>query len=110
MNRWICAQKRVEVQPDADGLEAEPELLSALTMLELALVDAGVQLCEPESPSEILAQGDEWGQTFEVGPFEPAPPSEILAQGDAAEQTFEGSSGSWGRRDLDRREGLRERD
>ena len=74
------------MQPDADGLEAEPELLSALTMLELALVDAGVQLCEPESPSEILAQGD------------------------AAEQTFEGSSGAWGRRDLDRREGLRERD
>ena len=98
------------MQPDADGLEAEPELLFVLTLLELALVDAEVQLCEPESPSEILAQGDEWGQTFEVGPFEPAPPSEILAQGDAAEQTFEGSSGSWGRRDLDWREGLRERD
>jgi len=98
------------VQPDADGLEAEPELLFVLTLLELALVDAEVQLCEPESPSEILAQGDEWGQTFEVGTFEPESPSETLAQGDAAKQTFEGSSGSWGWRDLDWREGLRERD
>jgi hypothetical protein len=74
------------VQPDADALEGETELPFVLTQFELALVDAEVGPCEPESPSETLVQGD------------------------ASEQTFEVTSGSWGRRDLDWWEGLRERD
>ena len=98
------------MEPDADALEGETELPFALTQFELALVDAEVGPCESESPSETLAQGDASEQTFEVGPCEPESPSETLAQGDASEQTFEVTSGSWGRRDLDWWEGLRERD